>query len=136
MGLVNTVSKVVMFMGLMSAPVMLAVGLGLMDAPAMLANANGGAGPSKFEWASSVSGFPVRTIFTVVAIAKFAAIADIYFLHVMPRLACICVAVMMGVIYWGHTQVEDDLAPPIVLGAAALVAAASWPEDGAKTKRN
>ena len=127
MGLVHTIAKAVVFLGISSGPIMLACGLGYMECPDMLSKASGGTGPDKFVWAAGFTGLPVPQLLLITAAAKILALLDIFFLQVMPRFALLCVAIMMGAITYAHYLIPDDLPPPIVIGVMALVAAATWP---------
>ena len=105
MGVMQTIMKFFMFVPLMTGPIMIACGLDLMECPAMLCKANSGTGPDKFEWAAGFSGLPVSTLLIGVGVCKVLAILDIYFFNVVPQLALVCVAIMMGSVTFGHLQV-------------------------------
>jgi len=132
----HTIAKAVVFMGLASAPIMLASGLGFMECPAMLCRAGGGTGPDKIAWAADFTGLAVPQILLAAAFFKMSALLDVFCLQIMPRVALVCVAIMMGAIAFAHQQVPDDIAPPIFIGSWALVAANTWPTPGKKEKGN
>jgi hypothetical protein len=65
MGILNTITKTVMTLGLVTAPIMLAAGLGFIeDCPAALIKGNGGTGADKAEWgaAPGAGGWPQTVI--------------------------------------------------------------------------
>jgi hypothetical protein len=154
MGILNTITKTVMTLGLVTAPIMLAAGLGFIeDCPAALIKGNGGTGADKAEWgaAPGAGGWPQTVISSLakgaccgccttpkaLAVAalqrlwrgprchpatsakllqsgaaflgttranvlillgacKLLALLDLWVLNAMPRITCLCVAVMMG----------------------------------------
>ena len=95
MSMSHTVLKIFLLLPLISAPVMIASGIGVMQCPDMLCKANGGTGPDKFDWASKISGVPAATLLILVGVCKLAAIVDIYFTKIMPKVALYCVSIMM-----------------------------------------
>lgn len=137
MGLVHTIPKLIMTAGLVTGPIMLAAGLGLIDdVPGALIKANGGTGPDKAEWGAEFLGTTRAKVLILLGTCKFLAILDVWVLHVLPRLACLCVACMMGLVGYCHHAIDDELAPPLVLCAMAIIAAATWPPPPKKGKTN
>ena len=137
MPLASFIFKVLASVGLMTGPLMVALGLGLIDSlPAELTRADNGKGANKFDWAAARFNsekplgpdLSVTTpqVFLFIGICKCLVILDIWVLHVMPRFALLCQALMFAAITWAHTQIPDQLAPPAAIGLFALAAAATW----------
>ena len=131
--MLHTAAKVIATLAVLSGPIMLASGLGFMDCPAMLCKAKGGTGIDKMEWAAVEAkklgneGVTASMVLIYVGTCKVLAFVDVWIVKSMPRITLLCVAIMMAAVTYGHSQFDDDLPPPIVLGVAALLAAASWP---------
>lgn len=136
MGLENMIPKVIMSMGCITGPIMLAAGLGLIDdCPAALIKANGGTGADKGDWGATFLGTTRVNVLILCGVCKCLTILDVWVLNVVPRLACLCFACMMGVIAHCHNEIGDDLPPPIVMGTMALITAATWPGAPAPSKK-
>jgi hypothetical protein len=81
-----------------------------------------------------VFGVPRQSLLLVIGVCKIAAFTDIWLLHIIPKIACLCIAMMMMMIFASHHAIGDDLAPPIVVGTMALFTAATWPDAKKKVK--
>jgi hypothetical protein len=128
MGLAHTIPKIIMTLGCLSAPIMLAAGLGLIeDAPAPLIKANGGMGADKALWGAEFLGTTRANVLILLGVCKAATLLDIWVLHIVPQLACLCYAVMMGLVFHCHQAMGDDLPPPVVIGTMALITMVTWP---------
>ena len=128
MGLLHLIPKLIASMACATAPIMLLYGVGaLEDVPAQMIKANGGTGPDKGDWGADFFGVDRRNLLLGIGVCKLLALLDIWLIHLVPRLACVCVAIMMAAISYAHAAVGDDLPPPVVMGTMALITAATWP---------
>ena len=133
--IVHTVIKVVMSMGCIAGPIMLAAGLGLIeDCPTPLIKANGGTGADKGDWGAAFLGMSRANVLILCGACKSLTLLDVWIVQAVPRLACLCFAGMMGMVFYCHLDIGDDLPPPIVMAAMALFTAATWPAPAAKGK--
>jgi hypothetical protein len=133
MRLLHLVPKLIISISMSLGFIMIAAGLGLMDLPPPVLNTKDGV--DKFAWAADFSGVPKPTVLIVVGACKVLAFVDIWFLHVVPQLACICFAIMMLFVAYGHYMLGDDMPPPFVMGGAALICAFTWPAPPADGKK-
>jgi hypothetical protein len=130
----HLVPKVMLMPMAVTGALLVAAGLGLIEPPAPLVRANEGEGVDKYEWAADLYGVPRATMLIVTGTCKVLAITDIWLLQLVPRLACVCLAVMMALVLHGHHAMGDDLLSPIMVGATALIVAATWPAADSKVK--
>ena len=89
--------------------------------------ARGGTGADKPQWAADFFGGTKLGWLTFLGVCKMAALLDLWVTNIIPRVAAVCVAIMMAIVTYGHYMIPDDLPPPIVFTCAALVCAATWP---------
>jgi len=137
MGLLHTISKIIMSISMCTGLVYLAASFGLIEAlPPALNNANGGTGPDKTEWGAKLLGTTRSNFLILVGTCKLLAFVDVWLLNVVPRLACFCYAIMMAIVFYGHLEIGDDLVGPIVVGTLALITMATWPSAPIKGKQN
>ena len=133
MGIMHTCTKVVMTLGCITGPIMLAAGAGLIeDCPAALIKANGGTGADKADWGATFLGTSRANVLLLCGVCKSLTILDVWFVNVVPRLACLCYAAMMGLVAYCHISIGDDLPPPLVFCVMALLTAATWPASPSK----
>ena len=97
------------------------------DAPAPLIKANGGMGADKALWGAEFLGTTRANVLILLGVCKAATLLDIWVLHIVPQLACLCYAVMMGLVFHCHQAMGDDLPPPVVIGTMALITMVTWP---------
>lgn len=133
MGTRHTLPKGLMTGALATGPIMLLYGLGVLDdVPPALIKANHGTGPDKGEWGANFFGISRQSLLLCIGICKIAALADIWVLHIMPKVTCLCVATMLMMITYVHFEIGDDIFPPFLLGFMAYYTCATWPDPASK----
>lgn len=137
MPFIHTVPKVMVSLAMVSGPIMIAAAFGHMECPSQLIKAGGvPTGTDKASWGASFFGTSRENILLFCGLCKVLAALDIWVLHVMPRLALLCFAGMMGFIVYAHNEIGDDLVGPVVMCVMALATLVTWPSSPAARKKH
>jgi hypothetical protein len=111
----------------------LAMALKLIEAPVAIHVGGTSDGINKLTWAatetSAATGLTVteQHVCFFIAACKLAAMLDLWVTKLVPRLALVCLSIMMLAVAYAHLLLGDDLVPPFVVLLFNLLALATWP---------
>jgi len=137
MGLLHLFFKVLATLSPLTGLVMLGAGLGLMALPAELSNVGGSPdGANKFAWfAAEASAATGRAIteqqgILFIAACKLAAVFDLWVTKLVPRLALVCLCILVTGALYSHVLLGDDVFGPLAVLLINLVTLLTWPKKG------
>lgn len=112
----------------------MAVALKYIEPPVGMVHVGGTVdGVNKVTWAateaSAATGVAVteQQVFFFIAACKLAAMLDLWVTRLVPRLALVCLSIMMLAVEYSHVLMGDELVSPVVVVLFNLLALATWP---------
>jgi hypothetical protein len=140
--MIHTVFKVLASLSpIMGGLMYLAVALKYIDPPVAVFHVGGTpAGANKVTWAateaSAATGVAVteQQVLYFVAACKLSAMLDLWVTRLVPRLALVCLTIMMLAVEYSHFRMGDHLVAPLVIIIFNLLALATWPSPKVKSK--